>query len=97
MRVLDYATSEARLFFWRTHTGTEVDLLIVKHGKVRAAFEIKAKPNPVGADLTGLRSFSADHPKVPCYAVTLAPRGYAVGGIEVLPYAEFLERLDTWI
>jgi predicted AAA+ superfamily ATPase len=41
-RLLDYAGSEARLFFWRTNHGAEVDLLVEKHGRLLAAVEIKS-------------------------------------------------------
>jgi predicted AAA+ superfamily ATPase len=30
-RLLDYLDVEARLFYWRTHIGAEVDLLIERH------------------------------------------------------------------
>src|SRR3989338_8766138 len=40
-RRLHYTLSEAQLFFCRTNHGAEVDLLIEKHGTIRAACEIK--------------------------------------------------------
>ena len=42
-RLLQYLQSEARIYYWRTNTGAEVDLVIEKNGKLQAAFEIKAK------------------------------------------------------
>ena len=53
-RLADYARSEARLFFWRTNTGSEVDLLVEKHGRILAAIEIKTSRRIVGSDLAGL-------------------------------------------
>jgi predicted AAA+ superfamily ATPase len=96
VRHLDYASSEARIYFWRTNTGAEVDLLIERHGKVRLAVEIKAKKRIATADLSGLRSFAANHPRVPLIAVGLNPQEYRLQNVDVLPYTRFFERLPEW-
>ena len=36
-RLLDYRQAEARLCYWRTNAGAEVDLLIERHGRLRLA------------------------------------------------------------
>lgn len=95
-RRMDYAQSEAKLWFWRTHTGAEVDLLIEKHGRLRVAIEIKSG-RVSGADLAGLRSFAQAHPKVPRVVVSNAERAYCLGDTDVLPLATFLARLPRWI
>lgn len=94
-RAIDYAGSEARLFYWRTHVGAEVDLLLEKHGRLILAVEIKAGSRVGGSDLSGLRSFGEAHPKVPRAVVCRAAEEHEVGGISVVPYRRFLERLDT--
>ena len=96
-RILDYHEPEARLFYWRTNVGTEVDLLIEKHGELRLAVEIKRKKKVVGADCTGLRSFSDAHPGVPCVVASLAPEEYAIKHIQVLPYDRLLKRLRRYL
>jgi predicted AAA+ superfamily ATPase len=40
-RMIHYKKSETNLYFWRTNHGAEIDLLLEKHGKIQAAFEIK--------------------------------------------------------
>ena len=97
LRLVDYGNSEARLFFWRTNHGAEVDLLIEKHGKIRAAIEIKAKTRVASADLSGLRAFAQAHPRVPLVVVALVPEEHRLGAVDVLPYERFLERLTAWI
>jgi predicted AAA+ superfamily ATPase len=92
-RAIDYAGSEARLFYWRTHVGAEVDLLIQKHGRLVLAVEIKAGKRVGGAELSGLRSFGEAHPKVPRVVVAQAPEEYRIGDVSVIPYREFLDRL----
>jgi predicted AAA+ superfamily ATPase len=96
-RAIDYARSEARCFFWRTNHGAEVDLLIEKHEKLRLGVEIKFKNRVVGADLSGLRSFSEVEPEVPLVAVTTAQQSYRIGPVEVLPWGEYFDRIHEWI
>lgn len=93
-RLVDYAQSEARLFFWRTNAGAEVDLLVERHGKLRLACEIKASRRVSGADLSGLRSFSEAHPKVPCIVVSNVAEPFDLPGAEVLPWKQFLARFQ---
>ena len=92
-RYLDYVEPEARLFYWRTNTGAEVDLLVEKHGELRLAAEIKSKKQVVGADCTGLRSLAEAHPAVPCHVIAPVPEPYRLGRIKVEPYKLFFRRL----
>jgi predicted AAA+ superfamily ATPase len=92
-RLLDYRRSEARLYYWRTHSGAEVDLLVEQHGRLRLAVEVKAKKTVAGADLSGLRSFAEAHPDVRRVVVAEAPEPYRLGDVDVLPYRLFFDRL----
>jgi uncharacterized protein len=97
IRHLDYARQEARPFFWRTNTGSEVDLVIEKHGALVAAIEIKNRERVGGADLAGLRSFHEAHPDVPRYVVCRAAEPFASDGIEFLPWHDFFTQLPDLI
>lgn len=97
LRSLDYRAAEARCYYWRTHSGAEVDLLVERHGRLRVAAEIKAKRQVSGADLSGLRSFGEAHPGVRRVVVAEVPEAYALGAVEVLPYRTFFERLPRWL
>lgn len=97
MRTLDYRRAEARLYYWRTHNGAEVDLLIERHGRLRLAVEIKAKRRVSGADVPGLRSFGEAHPGVPRVVAAEVPEEYALGDVLVLPYRSFLQRLPRFL
>lgn len=97
LRLVDYSFPETRLFFWRTHHGAEVDLLLERHGKLRLAVEIKARETIRGADLTGLRSFAEAHPGIPRVVVSLAPEPFRVDGIDILPWARFVAELGAWL
>jgi predicted AAA+ superfamily ATPase len=96
-RAIDYLGSEARLHFWRTNNGAEVDLLVERHGKLVLAAEIKARPHVATADLSGLRSFGEAHPDVPRVVVCEAPEEHVLAGVRVLPYRTFLGRLPRWL
>jgi uncharacterized protein len=93
LRILDYRQSEARAFYWRTHSGAEVDLLVERHGRLRLAVEIKAKRTVGGADLSGLRSFAEAHPNVRRIVVAEVAEPYRLGDVDVLPYRLFFSRL----
>ena len=96
-RKLNYNLSEANMFFWKTSHGAEVDLLIEKHGKIIAAFEIKAGSNIGGANLMGIKAFKQEHAEVPCFIVCTAENAFDHGNIKVLPWKSFLSRLNEWL
>ena len=95
MRMRSYMRSEAGLFFWRTNTGAEVDVLVEKHGRITAAFEIKASRRIAGADLSGLRSFHEDHPRVPLGVISDAPEAHELQGVRVIPWSDYFRSLPT--
>lgn len=92
-RLLKYLCSEARIYYWRTNTGAEVDLVIERHGKLQAAFEIKAKKQVGGNDFSGFRSFHDDNPNVPCFLVCEVEEPYKEGKVEILPWVNYLKWL----
>jgi predicted AAA+ superfamily ATPase len=92
-RLCSYRLSESRLFFWRTNSGAEVDLLIERRGSLVGAFEIKASRRIAGADLSGLRAFRDDHPEVPLAVICNAPEPFTLDGVRVLPWKAYLEEL----
>lgn len=55
-------TPGGRLYFWRTQSGVEVDL-VLEHGGHLLAFEVKLTNNPGYGDTAGLRAFLDDHPQ----------------------------------
>ena len=92
-RSLQYRRSEANLYFWRTNHGAEVDLLIEKHGKFLAAFEIKSSPRIAGPHLSGLRAFREEHPKVPCAVICTALHAHEIERVKILPWERYLKQL----
>jgi predicted AAA+ superfamily ATPase len=54
-------TPKARLYFWRTRSGDEVDF-VVEHGRRLLAIEVKLTDQPGYRHAAGLRQFSQDYP-----------------------------------
>lgn len=96
-RLLHYSRSEARLYFWRTNHGAEVDLLIEKHGKLLGAYEIKSSSNISGAHLSGIRAFQEEHPATPCAVVCAADHGYRLGTVAVTPWQSYLAHVQQLV
>jgi predicted AAA+ superfamily ATPase len=75
-------TPSARLYFWRTRAGAEVDF-VLEHGQRVLAIEVKHSKNPGYGDTAGLRAFLSEHPK-------------ALGGV-LLHSGQDIRRLDQKI
>ena len=99
-RHLQYTRSgarEARLFYWRTGHGAEVDLIIEKHKKIKAAIEIKSAATIAGAQLSGLRAFREEYPEVPGMVVCRAENAYDLDGFHVMGWQKYLRRLNELV
>lgn len=66
-RVNDYFRKDLKLYFWRTHNGAEVDLVVTRGREILMAVECKSRADMTRQDFSGLRSFSEEHPTVPLY------------------------------
>jgi len=75
-------TPRARLHFWRTQTGDEVDF-VVEHGRRVVGIEVKMTDAPGYRHIAGLARFLGEHPE-------------AVGGI-LLHGGKIIRRLDEKI
>lgn len=92
----DYAEKQFKFYFWRTEAGAEVDLLICRGAEILLAVECKASPRVHKRDLSGLRAFKKDHPKVP--TIVCAPVGRPIRvdtGFDALPLAETIKMVKS--
>ncbi len=81
------------LYYWRTNTGAEVDLLMEQSGKLTGAYEIKWSKTITAAQLSGLRSFQEDHPDVPCHVICNTDEPYRLGNILIVNWQQFLQAI----
>ncbi|MEK6652811.1 MAG: AAA family ATPase [Nitrospirota bacterium] len=79
------------LYYWRTNTGAEVDLIMEQSGKLTGAYEIKWSKTITTSQLTGLKSFQEDYPNVPCHVVCNADEPYRLGNILIMNWKQFLQ------
>ena len=84
----DYRSGEP-LSYWRSTSGFEVDFIMGDH----TAIEVKAKKNLSPNDLKSLRMLEEEGKLNRYICVSMEPRRRKVGGIDILPYREFLDLL----
>ena len=83
-------------WFWRTHAGAEVDLLLV-HGRRVLPVEIKLGAAVGSREVAGLRSCMADlHLRRGVVVYTGTERRTMGGGIELMPWRAIAERDVEW-
>jgi predicted AAA+ superfamily ATPase len=93
-RYNDYSEKDYKIYYWRTNTGAEVDLVLQKTPHHRPiAVEVKSKPNPAAKDLQGLRSFANDNPGASLICFCTTPEPYRIGDIQILPWQQGLTKL----
>jgi predicted AAA+ superfamily ATPase len=85
------------LYYWRTNSGAEVDLLTEHAGVLTGAYEIKWSSTVDTAQLTGLKSFQKDYPDVPCHVICNTDEPYRLGNILIMNWKQFLESLPLQV
>lgn len=91
-RLLDYREREAKISFFRTSDGAEVDLIIELRNEIWA-IEIKSSSAPALSEIRGLRGFMKDHKYSRALCVCQTPRPFNNEGVEFLPWKDFLAQL----
>jgi len=87
-----YSCDGARLFYWRTPAGTEVDFVLYGEGGLQA-IEVKNARRIGPGDLRSLRAFRNDYPQADAALLHRGAARERIGGIWLLPVADFLRRL----
>jgi len=86
----DFAIPDAKLYYWRSLAGNEVDFILYG-GETFAAIEVKNARVPGPVDYNGLKSFGDDYPEA---SLTLLYRGNVLmkhKNILVVPVETFLK------
>jgi uncharacterized protein len=87
-----YTGGEHNLFYWRTRSGVEVDLLV--YGPTGLyAFKVKNAARLRGDELRGLKSFREDYPSARCTLLYRGEERLVIDGVLCLPVEPFLRRL----
>lgn len=83
-----------QLYYWRTRTGLEVDLVAYGERGLHA-FEVKRTSVFRETDLQGLREFTLDYPSARGHFFYGGTRRYKFDNIDVVPLEEGLRELGT--
>lgn len=86
---IDYRAAGAKLYYWRTKSGNEVDFVV--YGKdVFWAIEVKHAARVNSKDLRALRAFREDYPEANVCLLYMGRERLAIDGITCMPCEEFL-------
>lgn len=87
-----YSGHDAKLYFWRTRAGAEVDFVVYGDDGIHA-FEVKNRAGIDSRHLRPLRSFRDDYPEATTALLHRGKERLRVDGIWCVPVEEFLPRL----
>lgn len=87
-----YGAAEARLHFWRTRSGSEVNF-VVYGSEVFCAIEVKNSRTVRSRDLRSLKAFGEDYPEAQRLFLYRGQERLKIDGIMCLPCEEFLKSL----
>lgn len=94
LAINDYYNLDYKIYFWRTHTGQEVDF-IAYGPKGLHAFEIKRNENITSKSLKGLQAFKQDYPEAKLHFVHLGKQKEYYNDISCIPFIEALKELPN--
>ncbi len=84
---------DARLFYWRTKSGCEVDFVVYGEG-VFAAVEVKHSSQVHRKDVRALKTFREDYPEATACLAYCGRDRLIIDGIPCIPCGDFLRSLD---
>jgi len=86
---IDYGGIDAKLFFWKTRAGNEVDFVIYGESTF-CAVEVKASATVKRRHLHGLKAFRTDYPQSKTILLYMGKDRLEIDGILCIPSSEFL-------
>ena len=87
-----YSRHDARVCFWRTRAGAEVDFVVYGETSLQA-FEVKNAARVHSRDLRALRAFREDWPEAETAMLHRGPERLRIDGVWCLPVEDFLRRM----
>ncbi len=89
---IDYSDSDAKIYFWRTRAGSEVDFIIYGSA-VFHALEIKNTVRIRPHDLSALKSFKADYPECTPILLYRGRERVVTNDILCIPVEQYLKKV----
>ena len=91
---LDNQSVDAKLFFWRTKSGSEVDFITYGNDSF-CAVEVKSSGNLRPKDFNGLKAFGEDYPMSKRMMVYMGKTKFMKDDILVIPAEEFIKNVNV--
>ena len=90
---IDYASRNAKLYFWRTKNGVEVDFIVYGENDF-VVIEVKNSSTISAIDLRGLKTFREDYPEAKVMMLYNGTERLLIDNILCLPCESFLKNLN---
>lgn len=90
---LDNQSIDAKLFFWRTKSGNEVDFVTYGNDSF-CAVEVKSSGNLRPKDFNGLKAFGEDYPMSKRIMIYMGKTKYMKDDVLVIPAEEFIKNVN---
>ncbi len=89
---IDYFHPDAKLYYWRTFSGDEIDFVIYDED-IFYAIEVKNTNTIHPQMLRSLKSFGEDYPEAKRFLIYCGKERLLIDGISIVPAEEFLLEL----
>lgn len=90
---IDYSNRNAKLYFWRTKRGVEIDFIVYGENDF-VAIEVKNSKNIASTDLRGLKAFREDYPEAKLMMLYNGTERLLIDNILCFPCDTFLKNLN---
>jgi predicted AAA+ superfamily ATPase len=89
-----YDNRDFKPYFWRTQTGSEVDLILARGpGDTPRAIEFKSARDINESDLKGLMAFKREYPNSQLFCLSQSTAEFKIGEILILPWESGIKRV----
>ena len=87
--LLEYHSSDLKMYYWRTKGGAEVDLILSKGPQeLPIAVEIKSVQTPDKQSLRGLFSVKAEYPNAKLFCLCNTTQTFEIDGVKIINWRE---------
>jgi uncharacterized protein len=89
---IDYSSSDAKVYYWRTKSGNEVDFVIYGANEF-LAIEVKNSEKVNTRELKGLKAFGEDYPEATLLFLYRGKEKMKKDNIQIVPVEAFLKQI----
>ncbi|MCB0332639.1 MAG: ATP-binding protein [Bdellovibrionales bacterium] len=94
-RINDYLRRKYTLSYFLSKDDAEIDLILERPGEAAIFIEIKSADHITATDISTLRKFANDFPKVDCFCLSQVPRALEIDRVKIVPWREGIQEILT--